>query len=50
MLLGDGAAKKKKVGPDETPVQLENKGLLMDMIQRIKGAIFPANVAMEVCQ
>lgn len=52
MLLGNGSSKKKKeeVGPVETTVQNENKGLLIDMINKIKGAIFPAKVAMEVCQ
>lgn len=34
----------------ETETQTENKEDLIDLVSRIKGAIFPASVAMEVCK
>ena len=42
--------KKNDVNLNETKAQTKNKNQLLDMVNRIKGAIFPASVAMEVCK
>lgn len=36
--------------PPETRIQSSNKALLLEIISRIKGAVFPAKVAIEVCK
>lgn len=49
----DAGKKKKKasdLGPKETANQMRNKQFLIDLASQIKGAIFPASVAMEVCK
>ena len=45
----NGAAAAKACG-NETAVQTRNKKFLLSLTEQIKGAIFPANVAMEVCR
>ena len=52
-LLEMADAKKKgkeQVGPAETTNQTSNKDFLQNLTSTIKGAIFPASVAMEVCK
>ena len=52
-LLEMADAKKKgkeQIGPVETTNQTSNKDFLVNLTSTIKGAIFPASVAMEVCK
>ena len=42
--------KQKKVYGAETMTQTKNKDFLIATTEKIKGAIFPASVAMEVCK
>ena len=41
---------KEQIGPVETVNQTSNKDFLVNLTSTIKGAIFPASVAMEVCK
>ena len=41
-------SKKKQQTNVETKEQLENKELLVDITESVKGAVFPANVAMQI--
>lgn len=44
------AKPEKEAYVSETQTQTKNKEVLIDLVSRIKGAIFPASVAMEVCK
>ena len=43
-------AKKKPLNAHETATQTKNKEFLIELVSKIKGAIFPASVAIEVCK
>ena len=46
----EGAAAKKEAAKKETQAQTKNKELLVDLTSKVKGAIFPASVAIQIYQ
>lgn len=47
---GENIKRASRQQRSETAVQTQNKEFLLDLTSQIKGAIFPASVAMEVCK
>eukprot|EP00826_Nyctotherus_ovalis_P009708 TRINITY_DN12568_c0_g4_i2.p4 TRINITY_DN12568_c0_g4~~TRINITY_DN12568_c0_g4_i2.p4 ORF type:complete len:171 (-),score=36.00 TRINITY_DN12568_c0_g4_i2:529-1041(-) len=47
-LLFDSPEEKATAAETETPVQQNNKRLLLDLTSQIDGRVFPANIAMQI--